>query len=91
MSDGITGSPVRVMGVVNVTDDSFSDGGRYLDAEELGGRQKTGELQEGSAGDGHQGSSPDGYGSGQVMRPMPQKKTPAKGLPVLNLREVCGL
>lgn len=32
MSDGITGSPVRVMGVVNVTDDSFSDGGRYLDA-----------------------------------------------------------
>lgn len=32
MSDDIAGSPVRVMGVVNVTDDSFSDGGRYLDA-----------------------------------------------------------
>ncbi|MBY0390749.1 MAG: dihydropteroate synthase [Mycobacterium pseudokansasii] len=25
-------APVQVMGVVNVTDDSFSDGGRYLDA-----------------------------------------------------------
>ncbi|MFY2861863.1 dihydropteroate synthase [Mycobacterium sp. THU-M104] len=25
--------PVQVMGVVNVTDDSFSDGGRYLDAD----------------------------------------------------------
>jgi len=24
---------VQVMGVVNVTDDSFSDGGRYLDAD----------------------------------------------------------
>ncbi len=26
-------TPVQVMGVVNVTDDSFSDGGRYLDAD----------------------------------------------------------
>lgn len=26
-------SPTRVIGVVNVTDDSFSDGGRYLDAD----------------------------------------------------------
>ena len=26
--------PVQVMGVLNVTDDSFSDGGRYLDAED---------------------------------------------------------
>lgn len=26
--------PVRVMGVLNVTDDSFSDGGRYLDADD---------------------------------------------------------
>ncbi|MCV7382106.1 dihydropteroate synthase [Mycobacterium alsense] len=26
-------APVQVMGVLNVTDDSFSDGGRYLDAE----------------------------------------------------------
>ncbi|MGO8937515.1 MAG: dihydropteroate synthase, partial [Mycobacterium sp.] len=25
--------PVQVMGVLNVTDDSFSDGGRYLDAD----------------------------------------------------------
>lgn len=29
----MTTSRIRVMGVVNVTDDSFSDGGRYLDAE----------------------------------------------------------
>ncbi|KZS81454.1 dihydropteroate synthase [Mycobacterium persicum] len=28
----MTPAPVQVMGVVNVTDDSFSDGGRYLDA-----------------------------------------------------------
>jgi dihydropteroate synthase len=29
----VTTSRIRVMGVVNVTDDSFSDGGQYLDAE----------------------------------------------------------
>ncbi|WP_156765025.1 dihydropteroate synthase [Mycobacterium sp. 1081908.1] len=27
-------APVQVMGVLNVTDDSFSDGGRYLDADD---------------------------------------------------------
>ncbi|QUR69183.1 dihydropteroate synthase [Mycobacterium spongiae] len=27
-------APVRVMGVLNVTEDSFSDGGRYLDADD---------------------------------------------------------
>lgn len=26
-------APVQVMGVLNVTDDSFSDGGRYLDPD----------------------------------------------------------
>ncbi|WP_156671262.1 MULTISPECIES: dihydropteroate synthase [unclassified Mycobacterium] len=29
----MTSAPVRVMGVLNVTDDSFSDGGQYLDAD----------------------------------------------------------
>lgn len=29
----MSSAPVQVMGVLNVTDDSFSDGGRYLDAD----------------------------------------------------------
>jgi dihydropteroate synthase len=29
----VSSSPVQVVGVLNVTDDSFSDGGRYLDAD----------------------------------------------------------
>jgi dihydropteroate synthase len=29
----VSPAPVQVMGVLNVTDDSFSDGGRYLDAD----------------------------------------------------------
>ena len=29
----MTATRVKVMGVVNVTDDSFSDGGRYLDRD----------------------------------------------------------
>jgi dihydropteroate synthase len=30
----VSPAPVQVMGVLNITDDSFSDGGRYLDADD---------------------------------------------------------
>ena len=75
---------VRIMGVVNVTPDSFSDGGRYLDA---GAAVAHGERLAAEGADlldvGGESTRPKGSVYGEGARPVPEEEELRRTLPVV--------